>query len=850
MSSLPANEPQHTPVILQYLGFKQQHPDKLLFFRMGDFYELFFEDARKAASLLDITLTKRGQSAGEPIPMAGVPYHAAENYLGRLIRLGESVVICEQIGDPATSKGPVERRITRIVTPGTVTDEALLEQNQDCILLAIHIDKRGAGLACLDLASGKFRLLQLDNSDQIASELKRIAPSEILISDQRTEELAGAPCRISTRPAWFFEYNPAKQILLQQYQLQSLAGLDYEHLDLAICAAGAALHYARETQCQDLQHLQAISVEHRQDWIILDTISRRNLELTQDLYGRKQHGLLNILDTTSNMMGSRLLRRWLLQPIRDHKSLSLRHDAVELLLSNQNYNNLRSLLRLLGDIERIVSRVALHTARPRDLIQLRNTLCLLPDVINYLSSLKDRRISELTLQVDPLPALKSYLDAALVTEPPVTLRDGGVIADGFDAHLDELRRLSSDVSAYLLDLEQREKQRTGLATLKVGYNRVHGYYIEISRIHSDTVPADYHRRQTLKATERFITDELKQFEEMVLSAREKSLAREKMLYETILQRITTNLGQIQTTASALAELDVLATFAERADLLHYHRPSFSTVPGLSIKNGRHPVVEQIQSDPFIGNDLLINEQQRLLIITGPNMGGKSTYMRQTALIVILAHIGCFVPADTAVIGPVDRIFTRIGASDDLASGQSTFMVEMVETANILNNATHHSLVLMDEIGRGTSTSDGLALAWACATCLANTVRAYTLFATHYFELTGLANVLEGTVNLHFDAVEHGDKIVFMHHVKPGPANRSYGLQVAQLAGIPKSVIVNARKRLETIESGNTAALVPVPQLIPVYHEHPLVDALNSINPDLITPQHALEILYKLKKLQY
>jgi DNA mismatch repair protein MutS len=840
---------QHTPVIQQYLGFKQQHPEKLLFFRMGDFYELFFDDARKAARLLDITLTRRGQSADEPIPMAGVPYHAVENYLARLIRLGESVVICEQIGDPATSKGPVERRITRIVTPGTVTDEALLEQNQDCCLLALHSNKYGIGLASLDLGSGRFRVMQLANPDMLPAELKRISPAEILISENADPTLySQASCRVTTRPEWYFDYKQASELLVRQYHLQSLTGMDIDGMVYAISAAGAALHYARETQCQDILHLQPVVVEHSEDGITLDSISRRNLELVQDLSGRKQNSLLNVIDTTTTAMGGRLLRRWVVQPLRDQKILHLRHDAVACLLENRIYNDLRDQLRLISDIERIVTRAALGTARPRDLVQLRNTLAALPAIHDFLVHLSSMHLRELDQQIDLLPELKRWLDLALVDQPPVTLRDGGVIADGFDPQLDELRQLSTDVSNWLLDLEQKEKLRTGLSNLKVGYNRVHGYYIEISRLHSDSVPVEYHRRQTLKATERFITDELKQFEEKVLGAREQALAREKLLYETILERIRTHLVSIQTTASALAELDVLACFAERADQLGYCRPEFSETPGIVIKQGRHPVVEQIQEAPFIGNDLEMNDRRRMLIITGPNMGGKSTYMRQTALIVILAHIGSFVPAASATIGPIDRIFTRIGASDDLASGQSTFMVEMVETANILNNASEHSLVLMDEIGRGTSTYDGLALAWACAGYLAHKVKAYTLFATHYFELTALADLLDATINLHFDAVEHGETIVFMHSVKAGPASRSYGLQVAQLAGIPKSVIVNARQRLDTMETGHSGPAEPAVTPGPAYREHPLVVAMKNINPDLITPQQALEILYNLKKL--
>ena len=841
---------QHTPVIQQYLGFKHQHPDKLLFFRMGDFYELFFEDARKAARLLDITLTKRGQSADEPIPMAGVPFHALDNYLARLVRMGESVVICEQIGDPAASRGPVERKITRIVTPGTVTDEALLEQRQDSCLMAIHEENQNIGIAWLDLSSGRFKLMELNGIDLLAAELKRINPTEILLGDNTDiNVLELTNCRITARPVWYFEYASARQQIKKQYHLESLKGLDYENMQTAIAAAGAALHYARETQCRDLFHIQPITVDRREEWIILDPVSRRNLELAQDLSGKKQNSLISIMDKSATAMGGRMLQRWLFQPIRDHGQLRLRHHSVDQFLNNQNYIGLRELLSSVNDMERIISRVALSSARPRDLVQLRETLEMLPVVRACLSGLDSPRIQDLLNNIDPLPELKSYLDHALVTAPPLTVRDGGVIAEGFDQQLDELRKLSSDVGTYLIELEARERLRTGLTNLKVGYNRVHGYYIEISRLHSDSVPPEYHRRQTLKTTERFITEELKQFETKVLGAREQALSLEKMLYDTVLKRTSDDLVAVQTTANAIAELDVLSTFAERADLLGYSRPEFSTTPGISIQNGRHPVVEQIQTEPFIANDLIMDDQQRMLIITGPNMGGKSTYMRQTALIVNLAHIGSFVPAETATIGPIDRIFTRIGASDDLASGHSTFMVEMVETANILNYATGHSLVLMDEIGRGTSTYDGLALAWACASHLATTVRAYTLFATHYFELTELAEILEGTVNLHFDAIEHGDKIVFMHSVKPGPANRSYGLQVAALAGIPRAVIDYAQQRLSAIETGAAPAGDTGPQTDLFYREHPLAREINQLNPDTITPKQALEILYRLKNSQ-
>ena len=842
---------QHTPVIQQYLGFKNRHPDKLLFFRMGDFYELFFEDAKKAARLLDITLTKRGQSAGEPIPMAGVPFHAVENYLAKLVRMGESIVIVEQIGDPSQSKGPVERKVARIITPGTATDDALLEQHQDCMLVVIFVDKSGIGIASLDLSSGQFRVIEVEDSKALQYELKRINPSEILLTEgyEKIVESGSVNCRITTRPDDYFSASSATELIKRQYFLKSLKGQGFEELKHAQCAAGAALQYARETQCRDLIHIKPITVEYKTDWITLDPISRRNLELINDISGRNQNCLLNILDSTSNAMGSRLLRRWIYQPIRNHALLRLRHDAVSQLLQNQNYTSLRNLLESISDIERTISRVSLGSARPRDLIQLRESLETLPLIHKFLIHKDSPRLQELLSEIDLLPELKTFLYSALIESPPLTIRDGGVIADGFDDELDEFRNLSADVGEHLIKLEEREKKRTGLSGLKVGYNRVHGYYIEISRLHSSSVPADYHRRQTLKATERFITEELKQFEDKVLSAREKSLAREKMLYEKILLRIGEDLVAIQSIATAIAELDVLSTFSERAAILNYSRPEFSDVPGISIKNGRHPVVEQIQIEPFIANDVLMNDKQRMLLITGPNMGGKSTYMRQTALIVILTHIGSFVPADSAVIGPIDRIYTRIGASDDLASGQSTFMVEMVETANILNTASNQSLVLIDEIGRGTSTYDGLALAWACAYHLITEIKAFTLFATHYFELTEMAESQEATVNLHFDAIEHNDKVIFMHRVKQGPANQSYGLQVAQLAGIPKSVIEYAKQRLDEIESEPLKSYAGRSQKDLFNKEDPVASELKQIDPDNITPIEALELIYKLKKFQ-
>ena len=846
-SSTPTSAP-HTPVMQQYLGFKHQYPDMLLFFRMGDFYELFYDDAARAARLLDIALTTRGRSGGEPIPMAGVPYHAVETYLAKLVQLGESVVICEQMGDPALARGPVERKVVRIVTPGTVTDEALLEERRDCLLLAVHREGDRIGLAWLDLTGGRFTLMEVPDLESLDAELKRLQPAEILICEDSPllEPLRETRCRVTTSAPWHFNPRECADRLLNQYGVTDLAGFGCEAMTAAVCAAGAVLQYAGETQCRDLPHLLPPRVERREDAVILDAISRRNLELERDLAGRRDHSLLQVLDSTATTMGSRLLGRWLQRPLRDHDALRLRHDAVACLLLNRDYIAVREHLRNVRDMERILTRVALLSARPRDLTRLRDSLAALPDLRAALAQLDGPRIQSLVEEIRPHAELRAFLDRALVEAPPVTLRDGGVIAEGFDPELDELRRLSTDVNRHLLDLEQRERERTGLANLKVGYNRVHGYYIEISRAHSNTVPADYHRRQTLKAAERFITDELKTFEDKVLSARDKALAMEKRLYQEILERISGELASLQLTAAAVAESDVLAAFAERADLLDLTRPEFTGEPGLHIRGGRHPVVEQIQSEPFIANDTCLDDDRRMLIITGPNMGGKSTYMRQTALIVILAHIGSFVPAQSARLGPVDRIFTRIGASDDLAGGRSTFMVEMVETANILNNATDNSLVLMDEIGRGTGTYDGLALAWACAAHLAAGVRAFTLFATHYFELTTLAEQLEGVGNVHLDAVEHGDRIIFMHAVKEGPASRSYGLQVAQLAGLPGSVIDSARRRLQEIERVPAPVpAAPAPQSDLFDRRHSLIEALRNADPDNLTPRQAHEMLYRL-----
>ncbi|MDD2761948.1 MAG: DNA mismatch repair protein MutS [Methylomonas sp.] len=845
---------QHTPMMQQFLRIKAQHPETLLFYRMGDFYELFFDDAKKAAQLLDITLTARGHSGGQPIPMAGIPYHAAENYIARLLKQGESIAICEQIGDPAASKGPVERKVMHIVTPGTVTDEALLEDRKDNLLVALATFDKIYGLACLDLSSGKFVLQQLDGETQLLSEIERLNPAELLYSEDLSMPAAIKERRgLCKRPPWHFELDSCRQLILKQFHCHDLKGYGCEHLPAAICAAGCLLQYVRDTQQSALPHIQGISVEHADDGISLDAASRRNLELDSHPSGQLQYTLLGVLDKTATAMGSRCLRRWLHRPLRDQTVINGRYACIDSLLYNEKYRDLQNSLRQVGDIERISSRIALKSARPRDLLVLRQTLSVLPELQTQLSGSENSHLEALRAQLREQPDLLDLLRRAVIDNPPMLIRDGGVIAPGYHPELDELRNLSQNADQFLIDMEQRERLSTGIATLKVNYNRVHGYYIEISNAQADKVPAHYTRKQTLKGAERYITAELKSFEDKVLSAREKSLSFEKSLYDELLTTLGAALSDLQLCANALAELDVLVNFAERAETLNLTQPELTQESGIHIVGGRHLVVEQLSSIPFVANDLDFSGDRRMLVITGPNMGGKSTYMRQAALIVLMAHIGCYVPAQSLTCGPIDKIFTRIGASDDLASGRSTFMVEMSETANILHNATSNSLILMDEIGRGTSTFDGLSLAWACADYLARHTRAFTLFATHYFELTTLAEEQAGIHNIHLDAMEHGDKIVFLHAVKEGPASQSYGLQVAALAGVPQIVISNAKNKLAQLE--NTAYIeqqshseVNQFDLFTSRECHPAVVLLEEVDPDNLSPRQALDTLYRLKKM--
>ncbi|MEI8363603.1 MAG: DNA mismatch repair protein MutS [Betaproteobacteria bacterium] len=842
----------------QYHGLKAQHPDMLLFYRMGDFYELFFEDAEKASRLLGITLTHRGSSNGQPIKMAGVPYHAAEGYLAKLAKLGEAVAICEQVGDPSTSKGPVDRQVTRILTPGTLTDTALLDESRDNQLLSIYQADGVIGLARLNLASGAFILSEIAIG-LLAQEIERIAPSEILLADDFQHSAMSASKITKKRLSpWQFDFDSAFNTLTKQLNTYDLNGFGCADLKPAISAAGALLDYVKHTQRTALPHINAMSVEATSAYLQLDAATRRNLEIDMTLRGEASPTLYSLLNTTQTAMGARLLRYWLHHPLQDRNLVIKRHEAIAELIQADRISSLNQALKAIGDIERITARIALKTARPRDLSGLAMSLQQLPLLQMQLQDMQMSLLQTLGSSLTSPNAVVSLLTTAIQPEPSTVLREGGVIADGYDAELDELRALQNNHGEFLLQYEAAEKERTGISHLKVEYNSVHGFYIEMSRSQAESAPAEYRRRQTLKNVERFITPELKAFEDKVLSANDRALAREKMLYAAVLELLLPFIAALQTNAGAVASLDVLCCFAERALALNYVAPDFTTEAGIQILNGRHPVVERISvaasGQPFIANDVVLNPYRQLLLITGPNMGGKSTFMRQTALIVLLAHCGCYVPAASAKIGEIDRIMTRIGASDDLAGGRSTFMVEMTETANILHNATDKSLVLLDEIGRGTSTFDGLSLAWAVAKQLLEKNKAYTLFATHYFELTRIVDEFKYAANVHLDAVEHGNNIVFMHKVEEGAANQSYGLQVAQLAGIPKSVVAAAKRKLVQLENNQVANNAAQPDMFMVSEPtvdlpvHPAISELEAIQADDLTPKQALDLLYKLKAL--
>ncbi|CAN7177020.1 DNA mismatch repair protein MutS [Pseudoduganella sp. LjRoot289] len=877
-----------TPMMQQYLRIKAEYPAMLVFYRMGDFYELFHEDAEKASRVLGITLTARGSANGQPIKMAGVPFHSLEGYLAKLVKIGESCAICEQIGDPATSKGPVERKVMRVVTPGTLTDSDLLPEKAERPLLAMcMISQRKvvtAGLAWLSLASGALKLMEFSGDSRTVAlrmqqELERISPAEILRGDDAELFEDSFACHVNRVPEWHFDVVSGHKALLEQLSVATLTGFGADNLGAAFGAAGALLRYAQSTQGRGLQHVRSLATETESEFIGLDAATRRNLELTETIRGQESPTLFSLLDHCRTAMGSRLLRYWLHHARRDQNVARSRHEAIAALAQSDTTGVLSHTLAQVPDIERITTRIALLSARPRDLASLRDGLKQLP----VLRQAMQRSLGQDAAQ--GAPSLLSTIHGALSTpedcldlltravmeEPATMVRDGGVIARGFDADLDELRGLSENAGQYLVDLETRERARTGIANLRVEYNRVHGFYIEVTNGQATKVPEDYRRRQTLKNCERYITPELKAFEDKALSAQDRALAREKILYDQLLADLAPFIGTLQTISQALAQLDTLTALTDHALRHNWCAPQLVAEPCINIAEGRHPVVEG-QIERFIANDCRFVNERRLLLITGPNMGGKSTFMRQVALITLLAYVGSYVPAASAVIGPIDRVFTRIGATDDLAGGRSTFMVEMTEAAAILNGATDTSLVLMDEIGRGTSTFDGLALAWAIARHLIDTSRSFTLFATHYFELTQLPESHPTAANVHLSAVEHKDTIVFLHAVQNGPASQSYGLQVAQLAGVPQPVIKAARKHLARLEA---QALDATPQLdlfaaptvdandeeapqpgqapapaqaaeTPAMRE--LLDALDDLDPDALTPREALERLYQLKRL--
>jgi DNA mismatch repair protein MutS len=873
-----------TPMMQQYLRIKAEYPTMLVFYRMGDFYELFFEDAEKAARILGITLTARGSAGGNPIKMAGVPFHSLDPYLAKLVKLGESCAICEQIGDPALSKGPVERKVMRVVTPGTLTDSDLLPEKAERPLLAVctlpnrkHVT---TGLAWLSLASGALKLMEFTADSKNAAlrlvqELERIAPAEILRADAGAdmfdEPTMGHMQRV---PEWHFEVVHGHKALLDQLGVSTLSGFGADGLGAAFGAAGALLRYAQSTQGRGLQHVKSLAVESESEFIGLDAATRRNLELTETIRGTEAPTLFSLLDGCRTAMGSRLLRHWIHHARRDQAVARGRHEAIAALAEHDACGALSSTLAQVPDVERITTRIALLTARPRDLAALRDGLKQLPMLGEQVASCFIPGDSCLLRDIHEAIAIPQdclqLLASAVAEEPAAMVRDGGVFARGFDAELDELRALSENAGQFLVDLETRERARTGIANLRVEYNKVHGFYIEVTNGQADKVPDDYRRRQTLKNCERYITPELKAFEDKALSAQDRALAREKLLYDQLLGDLAPHIACLQKVAGGIAQIDALTALASHAVRHNWCRPQLVDAPCLTIVEGRHPVVEN-QIERFIANDCKLSNDRRLLLITGPNMGGKSTFMRQVALITLLAYVGSYVPATSASIGPIDRIFTRIGASDDLANGRSTFMVEMTESAAILNGATEHSLVLMDEVGRGTSTFDGLALAWAIARHLIDASRSFTLFATHYFELTQLPESHPSAVNVHLSAVEHKDSIVFLHAVQDGPASQSYGLQVAQLAGVPPAVIRAARKHLARLES---QALDATPQLdlfapapcveseaeadaqaeqpqaaaAPAAEESPALTLLDAIDPDALTPREALERLYELKRL--
>ncbi len=868
--------PQHTPMMQQYFALKATQPTMLLFYRMGDFYELFFDDAKRASQLLDITLTHRGQSSGEPIPMAGIPVHSLETYLVKLVRLGESVAIAEQVSDPNAGKGIVERKVVRVVTPGTITEDALLDEKQDCILLAILPHKQKVGIALLDIAGNRFEVTELA-AEELSNELDRLRPAEILWAEgQAIPEGYRERYAIHPYPVWHFEYQQGYKRICQHFKVQNLHAFGLEDSPLAVGAASAGLHYAQHNHQHSLTQLTSIRRYQLTDYLMIDATTRRNLELDKSQSNEQRHTLVGVMDTCQTAMGSRLLRRWLNQPLRDIAQIQARQQVIHSLLTQpSSLHRIRQVLANCADIERILTRIALASVRPRELKQLAHTLTQLPDLHHLLTQLASPALDRLIAGLEPQPHLQTHLAQALADQLPLLARDGGVFRTGFDEQLDHWRNLQQNGGEFLLELEQRERERTGIANLKVGFNRVHGFYIEVSRSQDTPLPVEYIRRQTIKNAERYITEELKAHEVEVLQAEDQALARERTLYNELVAQLQAQQDILYPIAQTLAQLDLFACLSERAISQQWHCPSFvSDRTSIHIVQGRHPVIESALQEPFIPNDGFLNDQAHLMLITGPNMGGKSTFMRQTAIIVIMASMGSFVPAAQAEIGQIDRIFTRIGASDDLASGRSTFMVEMSETAHILHHATHQSLILLDEIGRGTSTYDGLSLAWAIAEAVLS-LKALCLFATHYFELTDLANHYHGCVNAHVSAIQQERNVIFLHKIEQGSANQSHGIAVAALAGIPSQVLASAEAKLKqleqqahpldqqtqtsvTLNESHTAEALSTETAqtslaqISLFSGNPIGDkvikALRRFNPDDMTPKQALEALYKLQQI--
>lgn len=835
-----------TPMISQYLRIKKNYSDSFLFYRMGDFYELFFDDAKKAAKLLDISLTSRGKSRGQPIPMAGVPYHAADSYIAKLIKMGQSVAICEQIGDPSLSKGAVERKVVRVITPGTALEEGLVDDVKENLVGAICFQSEKIGIAWINLGSGDFFMEIVETLASLQSELARLQISELLVSDKENDWLANL-ANVRTYHANHFNEGQALPLLKRFFDTKLLPQLNDADYLVGFCAAGALLSYVQGTQLRSLEHIQKINIINEQTLIIIDPSSRRHLAI--DGEDNEQNHLFALLNACSTPMGARFLRRQLHAPIRDLDVANRRLDAIEELCRQRDYEWISQYLRPIGDFERALGRIFLHNARPRDFSRLAEGLQAIHQLKKKMD-FKSHNLTKIAKRLDPHRPLLQLLKDALAEQLPATIRDGGVIAKGYDKELDELRDIGKTNNEYLLSMESRERKRTGLSTLKIGFSRTFGFYIETSRLQSASVPSDYVRRQTLKNVERFITPELKKHEDQVLSSESRALAREKQLYENLFIKVSNHQASLNVVCRSLVQLDFLATLAERATTLNWRRPQLNVSNCIEIEQGRHPLVEQFSDHPFVANDILLDSNQRTFIITGPNMGGKSTYMRQTALILLLGYIGSFVPAKKANIGRVDRIFTRIGAADDLAAGQSTFMMEMTETASILNNATADSLVIMDEIGRGTSTYDGMSLAWAVAYYLATQIKSYTLFATHYFELTRLANKVVGVVNVHLAAKEYDGEVIFLYVIKTGPTNRSYGLQVARLAGISGHVIDHAQEILSTMQH-HSAFSVTSPQISEqeeLFKQDKVKDRLEQLNLDELTPKEALAELYHLKDM--